>query len=216
MVVLRHSRSDKNAFPAPSLSQQVRVSAHCLLRLSSFSRLPIVLGRAPEKNTVTASHNRAKRYLEAAAQNATKAQTLDSMTDRKQAQRSRKASLSTATTTEGHSNGGSTAAGAPRHGSVYLHHNNSNHRHSDSKSSTLNTPLKQNQEASAASADSGSSAAARVLTNAADLTLDQQLAVLDEATELPPFGFNIAGLERRLQRRLGFEITQVRCSLACV
>lgn len=49
----------------------------------------------------------------------------------------------------------------------------------------------------------------RAVTKAADLSLDQQLAVLDEATELPPFGFNLQGLEKRLQRRLGFKITQV-------
>lgn len=48
------------------------------------------------------------------------------------------------------------------------------------------------------------------VTKASDLTLEEQLAVLNEATELPPFGFNIAGLEQRLERRLGFEVTQVR------
>lgn len=46
-------------------------------------------------------------------------------------------------------------------------------------------------------------------TKANELSLAEHLAVLDEATELPPFGFNIAGLERRLERRLGFAITQV-------
>lgn len=58
--------------------------------------------------------------------------------------------------------------------------------------------------------------AKKQVTDASDLTLEQQLAVLDEATELPPFGFNIAGLEQRLERRLGFEITQVvfsNCSI---
>lgn len=50
---------------------------------------------------------------------------------------------------------------------------------------------------------------------AAELGLAEHLAVLDEATELPPFGFNIAGLEQRLERRLGLEITPVRCLLLC-
>lgn len=50
----------------------------------------------------------------------------------------------------------------------------------------------------------------RIVT-AAELGLAEHLAVLDEATELPPFGFNIAGLEQRLERRLGLEITPVRC-----
>lgn len=48
------------------------------------------------------------------------------------------------------------------------------------------------------------------VTTASELSLAEHLAVLDEATELPPFGFNIAGLEQRLERRLGFGITQVR------
>lgn len=54
------------------------------------------------------------------------------------------------------------------------------------------------------------------VTKASDLTLEEQLAVLNEATELPPFGFNIAGLEQRLERRLGFEITQVRVENSCL
>lgn len=48
------------------------------------------------------------------------------------------------------------------------------------------------------------------IATASELGLAQHLAVLDEATELPPFGFNIAGLEQRLERRLGLEITPVR------
>lgn len=52
------------------------------------------------------------------------------------------------------------------------------------------------------------------VTQASELSLAEHLAVLDEATELPPFGFNIAGLEQRLERRLGFEISQVW--LACL
>lgn len=48
------------------------------------------------------------------------------------------------------------------------------------------------------------------ITDASCLTLQQHLDVLDEATELPPFGLNIAGLEQRLKRRLGLEISQVR------
>lgn len=51
------------------------------------------------------------------------------------------------------------------------------------------------------------------ITTASELGLAQHLAVLDEATELPPFGFNIAGLEQRLERRLGLEITPVRCGV---
>lgn len=51
----------------------------------------------------------------------------------------------------------------------------------------------------------------RVVTTASELSLAEHLAVLDEATELPPFGFNIAGLEQRLGRRLGFDINQVPC-----
>lgn len=47
------------------------------------------------------------------------------------------------------------------------------------------------------------------ITDVFHLSLPQQLVVLDEATELPPFGFNIAGLEQRLKRRLGLEIAQV-------
>lgn len=47
------------------------------------------------------------------------------------------------------------------------------------------------------------------ITHADCLSLAQQLDVLDAATELPPFGFNIAGLEQRLKRRLGLEISQV-------
>lgn len=130
------------------------------------------------------------------------------MTDRKQAQRSRKGSLNTTTAADRHSNGSNTVAGAPRHGSADLH--NHHDKHNDIKTSTVNPPQKkQNEEASAADTGSCSSAEPRIVTNAADLTLNQQLAVLDEATELPPFGFNIAGLEKRLQRRLGFEITQV-------
>lgn len=53
------------------------------------------------------------------------------------------------------------------------------------------------------------------IATAAELGLAEHLAVLDEATELPPFGFNIAGLEQRLERRLGLEITPVRCLLLC-
>lgn len=53
----------------------------------------------------------------------------------------------------------------------------------------------------------------RRIATAAELGLAEHLAVLDEATELPPFGFNIAGLEQRLERRLGLEITPVRCLL---
>lgn len=52
-----------------------------------------------------------------------------------------------------------------------------------------------------------------VVTKASQLTLAENLAVLAEATELPPFGFNIAGLAKRLKRRLGFEIAQV-CDFA--
>lgn len=48
------------------------------------------------------------------------------------------------------------------------------------------------------------------ITTAAGLSFSETLAVMDEATELPPFGFNIAILEQRLERRLGFEVTKVR------
>lgn len=47
------------------------------------------------------------------------------------------------------------------------------------------------------------------ITEASQLSLSDHMVVLDEATELPPFGFNIAGLEQRLKRRLGLEIAQV-------
>ncbi|CAM9906211.1 unnamed protein product [Discosporangium mesarthrocarpum] len=32
--------------------------------------------------------------------------------------------------------------------------------------------------------------------------------VMEEATEVPPFGFHVAFLEQRLKRRLGFEVSQ--------
>lgn len=48
------------------------------------------------------------------------------------------------------------------------------------------------------------------ITTASALSFSETFAVLDEATELPPFGFNIAILEQRLERRLGFEVTKVR------
>lgn len=48
------------------------------------------------------------------------------------------------------------------------------------------------------------------ITDASCLSLKQTLEVLDEATELPPFGLNLPGLEQRLKRRLGLEISQVR------
>lgn len=58
-------------------------------------------------------------------------------------------------------------------------------------------------------AGDGVQAKSRRVTRAADLSLAEHLAVLDESTELPPFGFNIAGLEQRLERRLGFEVSLV-------
>lgn len=47
------------------------------------------------------------------------------------------------------------------------------------------------------------------ITDAGQLSLSDHMVVLDEAIELPPFGFNVAGLEQRLKRRLGLEIAQV-------
>ena len=52
-------------------------------------------------------------------------------------------------------------------------------------------------------------ASTKRITTAAELSLPETLAVMDEATELPPFGFNIGILEQRLKQRLGFEVTKV-------
>lgn len=56
----------------------------------------------------------------------------------------------------------------------------------------------------------GSGTKKRRVTDASELPPAAKMAVLDEATELPPFGFNVAVLEQRLKRRLGLEIAQVR------
>lgn len=68
-----------------------------------------------------------------------------------------------------------------------------------------NTSLKPNS-----TAKSTPFASRKRITTAAELSFSETLAVMDEATELPPFGFNIAILEQRLERRLGFEVTKVR------
>lgn len=47
------------------------------------------------------------------------------------------------------------------------------------------------------------------ITDALCLSLAQQLVILDESTELPPFGMCMAGLQQRLKRRLGLEIAEV-------
>lgn len=41
------------------------------------------------------------------------------------------------------------------------------------------------------------------------LSLAQQLVVLDESTELPPFGMCMSALQRRLKHRLGLDIAEV-------
>lgn len=64
--------------------------------------------------------------------------------------------------------------------------------------------------ASSGSGGRGSGTKKRRITDAFELPPAAKMAVLDEATELPPFGFNIAVLEQRLKRRLGLEIAQVR------
>ena len=50
------------------------------------------------------------------------------------------------------------------------------------------------------------------ITDAQCLSLAQQLVLLDEATELPPFGMCMSGLQQRLKQRLGIEIAEV-CQL---
>ncbi|CAM9891308.1 unnamed protein product [Choristocarpus tenellus] len=46
------------------------------------------------------------------------------------------------------------------------------------------------------------------ISKASDLSPSQQLIVMEEATEVPPFGFHFACLEQRLERRLGCKIAQ--------
>ncbi|CAN0483657.1 unnamed protein product, partial [Ectocarpus sp. 12 AP-2014] len=62
--------------------------------------------------------------------------------------------------------------------------------------------------ASSRSGGRGSGTKKRRVIDACELPPAAKMAVLDEATELPPFGFNIAVLEQRLKRRLGLEIAQ--------
>lgn len=56
--------------------------------------------------------------------------------------------------------------------------------------------------------DIGTAGTTRI-TDAQCLSLAQQLVVLDESTELPPFGMCMVGLQERLKRRLGLEISEV-------
>lgn len=124
------------------------------------------------------------------------------MADRRHAQRSRKSSLSVSAGFDGNNDttGGTITRGDGGGSGTRKHEKNE--PKSGNILRTQNGPHMQSH-------DGCPQRAVGVVTNASDLTLEQQLAVLDEATELPPFGFNIAGLEKRLQRRLGFEITQV-------
>lgn len=114
-----------------------------------------------------------------------------------------------------------------------IHHHSSCSSMADRKHHTPRATRKSSamghhrQTVAAAAPASAAAAGARNnkirITDAFNLSLPQQLVILDEATELPPFGFNIAGLEQRLKRRLGLEIGQVlvcylgsySCSVLC-